>query len=677
MAFEENDAPNATPSPASNADIGTLPTNAPAAPRPVSPAPTSAPASRPAAPVTPPQAQEQPEAPGSHFKNLSHSLKGAVLAVLAGPQQVVDHYETDDSGKPMKAVMRHLHPNERLQLMAQAALTGLAAGSRVPPQKSKMAGFAAGIGAGADAEMQQAQGADLLKRQQSQEDYDRKQKEQVHKATIAMTNATTHSTWQKIGDDENAKDTVRQTNMGIVNSLNDYVAQNPQSKLTVQTLTEDQALAMREADAHTVAKHTFLPVGRVQAKDQNGNDVFEADGVTPKFVKQFAAISGSADEKMPLPQGMLDDVKKYSKFDPRLKSFADVPVGTMVPLTGFLTAYKYATEDKGKEADAWKDPEGKNSVSVDGKIMQHNPYTTETREYPGGVPLGAQKEQAEIKLKGAEAFEKTELGNKAKKDADTEALFNPPASSGLNGDEYLKTLPQDQQNVLKAFAEGRETRSPRQLQDKNGNPTPLANALHRAYPDFDDKKAAAYGAVVKDFTSGPTSRSLTAYGTAINHARALYDNTNLKSYIPGTDENKRYNQDITYVATEVAKALNPTGQATESAIKEQEEALRSYTNRKAAIENAEHILTGKMAETKQRWANAQVRPSYQPPMPGLSPEAIANADYVRNHGKVSQPSSQPQGGQNFPPGATHIVPGPDGKNHYTNADGTKDYGVAQ
>src|SRR5882757_6031283 len=109
MAFEENDAPNATLSPASNADIGTLPTNAPAAPPiPVSPsAPTSAPASRPVAPVTPPQAQEQPEAPGSHFKNLSHSLKGAVLAVLAGPQQVVDHYETDDSGKPMKAVMRH------------------------------------------------------------------------------------------------------------------------------------------------------------------------------------------------------------------------------------------------------------------------------------------------------------------------------------------------------------------------------------------------------------------------------------------------------------------------------------------------------------------------------------------------------------------------------------------
>ena len=407
-------------------------------------------------------------------------------------------------------------------------------------------------------------------------------------------------------------------------------------------------MAMRETDSHTVAKHTFLPMGKTQAKDANGNDVYEADGQTPKFVKQFAAIGGSADEKVPLPQVMADDVKKYAKYDPRLKSFAQVQAGTMVPFTGFLTAYKYATEDKGREADGWKDPEGKNSVSVEGKIMQHNPFTTETREYPGGVPLGAQKEQADIEEKKAGAFEKTELGNKTKKDADAVGLFNPAASSGLTGDDYLKTLPPAAQNVLKAIAEGRETRSPRQLQDKNGNPTPLAEALHKAYPDFDDKKAAAYGGLVKDFTTGPTSRSLTAYGTAINHARSMYDNTGPKSFMPGTNEYKRYHQDVTYVATEVAKALNPGGVAAEGTIKEQEEALSSTFNRKAAIENAENILTGKMAEIKQRWINGQVRPSYQPPMPNLSPEAIANADYVRNHGKVSQPSSQP-GPQNAAP----------------------------
>ena len=29
-----------------------------------------------------------------------------------------------------------------------------------------------------------------------------------------------------------------------------------------------------------------------------------------------------------------------------------------------------------------------------------------------------------------------------------------------------------------------------------------------------------------------------------------------------------------------------------------------------------------------------------------------------------------------PPGATHVVPGPDGHNHYTNAAGTVDLGIA-
>src|SRR5437762_10191911 len=153
-------------------------------------------------------------------------------------------------------------------------------------------------------------------------------------------------------------------------------------------------MAMHEADAHTVAKHTFLPVGKTQAKDANGNDVFEADGATPKFVKQFAAIGGgSADSKVPMPQGLLDDVKKYSKYDPRLKGAAQLTAGGEVPLSGLLSSYKFVTENKGKEADGWKESK---PVTVNGKAMQHNPFTAETREYIGGIPLATQKEQADI-----------------------------------------------------------------------------------------------------------------------------------------------------------------------------------------------------------------------------------------------------------------------------------------
>jgi hypothetical protein len=323
---------------------------------------------------------------------LSHSFAGALVGALAGPKQVVDHYDADDNGK-MVPKLRDLRPRDHLQLMAQAALMGLAAGSQVGPQKSAAGAWASGIGAGASAERQQGEQQDLMKRQQSQQDYDREQRAQVHKASVAMTNAQTHSLWQKIEDDENAKDMERQKNAGIVNSLNEYMSQNPTSRLGVQTVTEQQALAMRETDSHSIAKHTFLPMGKTQAKDADGNPVFEADGKTPRFIKQFAAIGGSADEQIPLPQGLAEEVKKYAKYDPRLKSFAEVPAGTMVPFTGFLTAYRYVAENKGKEADGGREGE---PVTVNGKLQKRNKFTGEISEYVGGVPLSAQKEQAEI-----------------------------------------------------------------------------------------------------------------------------------------------------------------------------------------------------------------------------------------------------------------------------------------
>jgi len=359
---------------------------------------------------------------------LAHALIGSTMAVAAkGVKAVAGPPAPDANGKvtPNYSVD---NTRSRLERLAQHALEGLAAGAQIGPQKSRAAAWGAGIGAGAKAELGQAQQQDLLKRQQAQEDFETQQKAQVHKATIAATNATTHATWQKFGDDENARDTERQQNMGIVNSLNDYVAQNPTSKLTVQTLTEEQAMAMREADSHTVAKHTFLPIGKIQAKDANGNDVFESDGTTPKCSKQFAAIGGSADEKIPLPQAMVDDLKKYAKYDPRLKSFAQVQAGTMVPFTGFLTAYKYATEDKGREADGWREAKpGDNAVSVNGKTVKRNNFTGDTQEY-AGTPLAAKKEEADIAEK--QSIEKKNLAEAKKADqADNKPVYAYNAQS--------------------------------------------------------------------------------------------------------------------------------------------------------------------------------------------------------------------------------------------------------
>src|SRR5205809_3995066 len=396
----ENEDGNGTP------DVA-LPTNAPPAPPiPTSPAPAAPPGpmnTMPTAPNAPapvlPAHENRPT--HSFAESIRHALIGSTLGamakttkVMAGPPPV--DYSTDASGKTV-GTPRIDNTVSRLERIAQAALIGLSSGAQVGPQRSAGAAWASGIGAGANAVRQQGEQQDLLKRKQAQDDYEEQQRATLHKATVAMTNAQTHSYWQKIEDDENAKDTERQKNMGIVNDLNDYVTQNPKSGLTVQTLTAEQAMAMHEADGHTVAKHTFLPIGKTQAKDSQGNDVFEADGVTPKFTKQFAAIGGgSADSKVPMPQGLLDDVKKYSKYDPRLKGASQLTAGQEVPLSSFLSAYKFLTEDKGKEADGGREGE---PVTVDGKIPKRNKYTGEISEYAGGVPLSVQKEMADIEEK--------------------------------------------------------------------------------------------------------------------------------------------------------------------------------------------------------------------------------------------------------------------------------------
>ncbi len=416
--FEENDAPNA-----GGNDVGSL--NAPAAP----PIPQPAQPTRPAAPdasAQPPAVS--PAAPSrSFFGSLVHSLLGSALAEtakggravvkgLAGPAPV--DYSTDASGKTV-ATPRADNTKTRLERMAEAALMGLSAGAQIGPQRTAGAAWGSGVGAGTNAARQQGEQQDLLKRQQAREDYDAQQKTILHKATVAMTNAQTHSFWQKIEDDENAKDTERQKNAGIVAALNEYTAQNPQSKLTVQTLTAEQAMAMHDADAHTAAKHTFLPIGKTQAKDADGNPIFEADGQTPKFVKQFAAISGSADEKVGLPQAMVSDLQKYSKYDPRLKGAAQFAAGQEVSLTSFLSAYKFLTEDKGREADGGREGE---PVTVNGKLQKRNKFTGEVSEYVGGVPLAVQKEQADIAEK--RSMEKKNLAEAKKADqADNKPVY--------------------------------------------------------------------------------------------------------------------------------------------------------------------------------------------------------------------------------------------------------------
>jgi hypothetical protein len=245
-------------------------------------------------------------------------------------------------------------------------------------------------------------------------------------------------------------------------------------------------------------------------------------------------------------------------------------------------------------------------------------------------------EEAEDKAKMIEANAKAE---EARIKGNELNLFNPPASGNKQGADYLASLKPENQEFLNSVHEGRSGNKPIALQrPRTGEPTELGLAYMRAFPGSDLTKAENYPKMVKEYSaSGPTGKSIMAMGTAINHTRAAYDNTGRNSYIPGTQEHNRYDQDITFVAEELGKYVKG-GVATKDEVDKITQGIHSDNpnTRKSALENAAKIIEGRRSELQQGWTNGLANPStYNPPMPSISPEAEANFQYLKNGGKVA------------------------------------------
>ena len=96
---------------------------------------------------TPPIKLQPSQAPASRtfFKAIAHALSGATLGVLAGPAPV--RYTTDETGKQIPDSNQPQDTaKDRVRRIAEAALTGLAAGAEAPRRLG--ANALAGLGAG-------------------------------------------------------------------------------------------------------------------------------------------------------------------------------------------------------------------------------------------------------------------------------------------------------------------------------------------------------------------------------------------------------------------------------------------------------------------------------------------------------------------------------------------------
>jgi hypothetical protein len=394
-ALTNGNTPAPTPTPDIQAQTG--PPNAEvsssAPPPAATPASTPQPAATRPATAAPSAPIQEDSKPGSFFHHLSRAFSGAVLGGLAGGHQTVDHYETDDSGK-MKAVMRPLHPSERLELLARSALQGLAAGSAVPPQKSKMAALAAGIGSGAEAQLRDAQGQDLLKRQQAQQDFERQQQALVHRATIAQNNASVYRDYVDSMNKQWDRDPEYANGQAIREALDEYNSETSDAaaKNEYQVLTPEQAQALflptsvggtaHTPDAHPLAKQVIVGTLRpVPATDSNGNPLMNDDG-TPKMRGQVLVMSGNG--KMKLPKAYVDDLQKYKELIGGAKNFKE---GDEVTPLQFARLNTLRLQAKQKVQAGWDKPE--KLRRADGTDVLVNPVSGEVRDFPtspGGSP---------------------------------------------------------------------------------------------------------------------------------------------------------------------------------------------------------------------------------------------------------------------------------------------------
>lgn len=121
----------------------------------------------------------------SWFSTMAHAVAGAVLGTVAAKDKEVAPPEVDANGNMMPALTTRATTGDQLRQIARSALQGLAAGAAAPKQKSGIASALGGLGAGADDAMARQREQDQLEKKEANDDFERRQKVTLNKATNA------------------------------------------------------------------------------------------------------------------------------------------------------------------------------------------------------------------------------------------------------------------------------------------------------------------------------------------------------------------------------------------------------------------------------------------------------------------------------------------------------------
>jgi hypothetical protein len=619
----------------------------------------------------------EPAAAGSKNTGL-HNFVNTILGALAGAPPMT--YTTTAEGK-LIAQAAPLTAAQKLKRLANTVGEGLSAGSQVGPRGSGLANALAGFGAGFDAQGKKLSDADKAAQGKARKDFETEQQTMLHKMELAKGNALLYSTYKHLHDADLDKNEEYKVNSDIANAFE-------AEKFPVRRVNGDQLMKeFNESPQQLLTEGRVLLTGERAMTTSDGQAIVDAQTQQPRYERTYAIVDGMHEGKIKAPQSFIDYVQKYAPYKsgrpiPELDSLAS-HVGEDLDHKTFYALHNAALEGMKAVTEGWAKPEAVETKDKDGQIqvLERNPISGETRPATDEQKNAYQMNKARLAAEQSIAPKNKAEQDKAEADAQKakkDAAAGP--ASNLTGADYLQTLPTARRGIVQAVGEGRQT-----LPANRKEALALLDDVHQAYPDYDESKGKTWGKTRNEYMgSGKTATVVVpAYNTALEHMQDLYTNTTRDGvFNPLSKAYQDREVALGYVAREVGKAVS-SGALTQ---KESEDLLNTLKGgltpalKRERITKTAQLLHDKIDEYQTKFNEGAPSSAVKVPIL-ISPRAAASYDFVQSGGQAqnqtSPPNTQPSGQGQMPPGATHIVPGPDGKMHYTNAAGTKDFGVAQ
>lgn len=503
------------------------------------------------APASKPQVQAPAPSPASlpvtatSPNKMTHSfmarVTGGLLDALAGPGTPT--YTTDANGKLIANVPAR-STADKVRTIAEHALSGLAAGSQAPQQKSGLASLLTGAGAGAKAVSLEEQKKQAQSKAEARENFEQEQQSMLRRHEVARQNALTKSIYYENKKRANDMDPHFSQNESLFNA----VKASPELGAHAVEMSSEQAEQAAAKDKTFFQTHMVKPLGWAPVIGPNGEDVTHTDengDQVPAFYMRMAVIDGTKDGQIAVTPEMAADAKLYGPMA-RIPNAADIKAGDTYELGQLLPMMNKIDEQRKIVLDGWQKSELGWTTDKNGKEVPVETNKSLPPDFPGRTrpltvkPMAMAAEEGKTALEKAQAFEAIGKGK--------EALANAHnALNGLSGGDktmlpqymdavsklpsaaqtVLRSVPPDYQLSIMKVAQGKMSVDEFTKSLRKGAPQitaaqagTLATLLN---PDWTGQLYKSVQKLQDNMTSGPGSQQQNGFNQFLGHAGEAAD----------------------------------------------------------------------------------------------------------------------------------------------------------